>query len=157
MMDEREFEQRARSCTLRLFRICCTILPEAADRDDAIQEALIKAWQRRASLKNEALFEAWLMRITVNECKNVLRRKKRTATLELVENIPSPNDAIPDPTLHIALQAMDLKLRLPLVLHYLEGYTIPETAELLRLPLGTLKHRLKKARQKLKDVLAGEE
>ena len=77
MLDEMEFERRARACIDKLFRVCYSILPERADRDDAIQEALIKAWRKRGTLKDDAVFEGWLMRIAINECRNVLRHKKR--------------------------------------------------------------------------------
>ena len=154
-MNEREFERRARACTEKLFRVCYTILPERADRDDAIQEALIKAWRKRDTLRDDAVFEGWLMRIAINECRNVLRRKKRTPTVELNEMIPA-NDSIPDLALHDALRNLDVKLRVPVVLHYIEGYTIQETARLLMIPLGTTKHRLKQAKSILKEQLKEE-
>lgn len=155
-MDEREFEQRVRACTQKLFRICYAILPERADRDDAIQEALIKAWRRRRTLRDSALFEAWLTRIAINECKNILRRRKYAPTAELDESIPAPRDASPDPALRDALRSLDLKLRLPMVLHYVDGYTIAETARILGVPTGTIKHRLQRARTILKEQLKEE-
>lgn len=155
-MDEKEFEQRVRACTQKLFRVCYAILPERADRDDAIQEALIKAWRKRGTLRDEAVFEAWLIRITMNECKNILRHRKRMPTAELNESIPASNDNIPDLALHNALQNLDFKLRMPVVLHYVEEYTISETAHLLELPLGTTKHRLKQAKMILKEQLKEE-
>lgn len=151
MMDEREFERRARACRQRLFRICCAILPGAADREDAIQEALIKAWRKRGTLRDDSLFETWLARIAINECKNILRRRKRHETEELSELIPAPEP--PDPALRDALFHLDAKLRLPLVLHYAEGYTIEETAKLAGVPMGTLKHRLQRAKAALRDAL----
>lgn len=78
-MDEREFEQRVRACTQKLFRICYALLPERADRDDAIQEALIKAWRRRGTLRDLALFETWLTRIAINECKKHSSAQKTRA------------------------------------------------------------------------------
>ena len=155
MIDEMEFEHRARACTEKLYRVCYSILPERADRDDAIQEALIKAWRKRGTLKDDAVFEGWLMRIAINECKNVLRRKKRMPTEEINEMIPV-NDSVPDQALHDALQKLDVRLRMPVVLHYIEGYTVQETSHLLGLPLGTTKHRLKQAISILKEQL-GEE
>ena len=146
-MDEREFEQRVRACTQKLFRICYALLPERADRDDAIQEALIKAWRRRGTLRDSALFEAWLTRIAINECKNILRRRKHASTAELDESIPAARDA---------LRSLDLKLRLPMVLHYVDGYTIAETARILGVPTGTIKHRLQRARTILKEQLKEE-
>lgn len=153
MMDEREFERRARACTQKLFRICYTILPDSADRDDAIQEALIKAWRKRSTLRETAYFETWLVRISINECKSILRRKKRNATLELLESVPTPEPELPDSTLHNALHRLDVKLRLPLELHYCEGYTLDEVSKLTGVPLGTLKYRMRQARLRLKDEL----
>ena len=154
-MDEREFERRAHACTEKLFRVCYAILPEKADRDDAIQEALIKAWRKRGTLKDEAVFEAWLTRIAINECRNVLRFKRRMPTAELSEVIPA-DDSVPDLALRDALQNLDIRLRMPVVLHYVENYTMQETARLLGIPLGTAKHRLKQAKSILKEQLKEE-
>ncbi|MBQ8954078.1 MAG: RNA polymerase sigma factor [Clostridia bacterium] len=151
MMDEREFERRTRACREKLFRICCAILPNPADREDAIQEALIKAWQRRGALRDEALFETWLVRIAINECKGALRWQRRHETAELTELIPAPEP--PDPALHEALFSLDVKLRLPLTLRYVEGYTLEETARLAGVPMGTLKHRLRRAKDALRAAL----
>ena len=156
MMEEREFEQRVRACTPRLFRVCYAILPERADRDDAIQEALLKAWRRRGTLRDEAVFETWLTRIAINECKSMLRRRRRMPVAELDEQIPASGDAIPDLALHNALQGLELKLRMPAVLHYAEGYTMAETARLLGIPVGTVKHRLERAKTILKERLKEE-
>ena len=155
MMDEREFEQRARACRERLFRICYAFLPDRADRDDAIQEALIKAWRKRDTLKDDALFEGWLIRIAVNECKNILRRRKRRPEAELAETLPA-EDLFPNFELRDALRHMDIRLRIPVVLHYIEGYTVRETAHLLHIPLGTAKHRLSQAKAILQTQLKEE-
>ena len=151
MMDEREFERRTRACKEKLFRICCAILPNAADREDAIQEALIKAWRGRDALRDESLFETWLVRIAINECRSVLRWRRRHETTELTEVIPTPEP--PDPMLRDALFSLDVKLRLPLTLHYVEGYTLEETARLVGVPMGTLKHRLRRAKDALRAAL----
>ncbi len=154
-MDEMEFARRVRACTDRLFRVCYALLPERADREDAIQEALIKAWRRIGTLKDEAAFEGWLTRIAINECKSALRRRRRRPEAEMCESIPA-RDSIPDLALHDALMGLELKLRMPVVLHYVEGFTLQQTAKLLRLPPGTAKRRLKQARLLLKAQLKEE-
>ena len=153
MMDQREFEQRARACLPKLFRVCCAILPDAGDREDAIQEALLRAWKRRGTLREVAYFETWLVRIVINECRDTLRRRKRSATVELSEIIPAPQAEAPDPVLQQALYRMDVKLRLPLVLQYLEGYKIEEIAKMTGTPVGTLKHRMRRAKDMLRAEL----
>lgn len=153
MMDDREFEQRARACMPKLFRICCAILPNAADREDAIQESLLRAWRYRRRLRNEQWFETWLARIVINECRDTLRRSRRNNAGELTEAIPAPEEDAPDPVLRDALYRLNSKLRLPLMLHYLEGYKLEEIARMTATPVGTLKHRMHRARQLLRAEL----
>ena len=152
-MDEREFEQRARACMPKLHRIACAILLRSDDREDAIQEALLRAWRYRTRLREDAYFETWLVRILINECKDILRRRRRTNAVELTEHIPAPEQNVPDPVLRQALFSLDVKLRLPLVLRYLEGYKIEEIAQMTRTPVGTLNHRLRTAKDRLRIAL----
>lgn len=153
MMDEQEFEQRARACMPKLYRVCCAVLPLSADREDAIQEALLRAWRCRRTLREDAHFETWLVRIVINECRDALRRRKRNATVELTELVPAPDANAPDPELRDALYRLDVKLRLPLVLHHMEGYKIDEIVNMTGTPAGTLKHRLLRAKDMLRAEL----
>ena len=154
MMEEREFEQRVRACTPRLFRVCYAILPERADRDDAIQEALLKAWRRRGTLRDEAVFETWLTRIVINECKSQLRRRSRRGETELSPRLAAP--VSPEPELHAALTALKWKYRVVLTLKYIDGYTIEEIARILTLPRGTVASRLDQAKRLLRAQMKGE-
>ena len=87
------------------------------------------------------------MRILINECKR-LRTHRRP-----VVSVPAAPFEPDDRPLHDALQAMDERYRLPLVLHYLEGYSLEEIAWLLRVPTGTVKSRMHAGRRKLRDIL----
>lgn len=153
MMDEREFEQRARACMPKLFRVCCAILPRSADREDAIQEALLRAWRYRLTLRENAFFETWLVRIVINECRSTLRRRRRNAEVELTDTVPAPQQAVPDLALREALYRLDVKLRLPLVLHHMEGYKWEEIAKMTGTPVGTLKHRVRRGMDLLRADL----
>ena len=75
-MDERQFSQRVRACEQKLYNTARMLLPCQADCEDAVQEALFKAWARLDSLRDTGRFEAWLMRILINECKMLLRRRR---------------------------------------------------------------------------------
>lgn len=79
------------------------------------------------------------------------RRKIPSEALPETLTAPEP----PDPALRDALERLDVKFRLPLVLHYLEGYRVREIAKMLRLPEGTVKRRLHQARKLLKSALKG--
>ena len=75
-MDERQFSQRVRACEQKLYNTARMLLPCQADCEDAVQEALFKAWARLDSLRDTGRFKAWLMRILINECKMLLRRRR---------------------------------------------------------------------------------
>lgn len=147
-----DFIRRASACERRLYRIARTMLPCDADCEDAVQEALLRAWSKRDSLREEAYFETWLVRILINECRSFHRRRQNSMAA-LPENLPAPRQ---ESTLLEALTTLPEKHRIALELHCIEGYSVRETANILRLPEGTVKWRLSRGRALLKQEL-GEE
>lgn len=146
-MDEKQFCQRVEPARDKLFRIAYTLLHNEQDCSDALQEALLRAWQNLDRLREERYFDTWLVRILINECKRLRTRRQP------VVSVPAAPFEPDDRPLHDALQAMDERYRLPLVLHYLEGYSLEEIAWLLRVPTGTVKSRMHAGRRKLRDIL----
>ena len=153
-MTDKQFSERVEGMERKLYRISRTILSSDADCQDALQEALIKAWMRRGSLRDEGAFDAWLIRILINECRILSRGAKRHQHDELDEALAAP--PAPDRALHDALRALEEKYRLPVALHYVEGYRVEEIAKMLRAPVGTVKSRLHYGRRLLKDRLEKE-
>ena len=149
-MTEQAFFKRALALRGPLWRVAWSILRNGADCDDAIQEALLRAWARRDSLKDEALFEAWLTRIVINACKSQLRRAARRPQAPL-EAVAEPAAPVENAALRDAILALPLALRLPLLLHYMEGYSVRETAQILSLPETTVHWRLHDARKRIRD------
>jgi len=147
-MNEREFSQRVRNCREKLWRISYAMLRNGADCDDALQEALLRAWRQIGSLREERYFETWLTRILINEAKRILKKRMPGAG-ELNENTQVQNTA--NPALHDAIMALPVSLRLPLVLHYMEGYAVKEVADMLKLPVTTVQWRLHSARVRIRD------
>lgn len=153
-MDERGFTNAVNRHRDTLFRVAYTILHNREDCADALQESLIKAWQRLDTLRDDARFRGWMIRIVVNCSRDMLRRSKVRVS-PLTEDIPAPQPE--DTHLDEALQLLDEGLRLPLVLHYLEGMSVREIADALRLPQGTVKNRMYRGRNRLAHMLGGEE
>ena len=147
-MNEREFSQRVRCCREKLWRVSYAILRNGADCDDALQEALLRAWRQTGSLRDEKYFETWLTRILINECKRILKQRsgRRQALPEEVKAAEVSNRE-----LHDAVLALPVNLRIPLVLHYAEGYSVKEVAEMLQLPVTTVQWRLHSARKQIRD------
>ena len=132
-----------------LYRIAQSILHEPHDAQDAVQQALLKAWERRADV-DEKRFKAYLTRIVINECHNVQRLRQRvTPTDTLPESAFMP----PDTGLREAVDALPEALRTPLLLHYMEGYSQREIADALALHMPQIKSRLFRARKALKARL----
>lgn len=149
-MDKNEFAHQVVEQTDRMYRIAWTILRNDEDCRDAMQEAALKAWERRWTLRETGYFATWLTRILINECRNIQRRRRH---LLLVEDITASVAPARDPVLSLALQRLPKKLRLPLVMHSLEGMTYEEISRLLRISKATVTGRIQRARQQLKKEL----
>lgn len=157
-MNDHEFTMRVRALERKLYRIAHAILWNDADCADAIQEAVFKGWMKKTSLREANYFETWLIRILINECRNLMRRQK-AMPLPLQEARAA--EASPDPGLDLHLRAalMELpeKYRVPLLLHHFEGYSMQEIARMLNMPQALVKSRLYQARNALRKILkAGE-
>ena len=146
-MEEERFVSEVRAMERTLYRVARGYLRTWDECADAVQEALCKAWDKRKRV-DESYFQPWLTRIVINECHNIGRRKKRLIPVAEPEREPAPEPALPE--LADALEALPEKLRLPLTLHYLEGFSVEEIARILRIPAGTVKSRLHQARSQLR-------
>lgn len=154
-MTSTEFSERILSMQETLYRVSYSILVRACDREDAVQECIRIAWEKQGTLREERYMQTWIIRILIHECYRIERRRRReTPTVEFPERILPP-DA--DRDLHDALLALSTSLRVPVVLHYLEGYPLADIAKALRLPTGTVKSRLSRARKLLKVAMLDEE
>lgn len=153
-MDNQEFQDRVRACERRLYATAYLLLHVTADCEDAVQEAVLRAWHRLPGLQNPQFFETWLTRIVINECKSQLRRRSRRGETELSPRLAAP--VSPEPELHAALTALKWKYRVVLTLKYIDGYTIEEIARILTLPRGTVASRLDQAKRLLRAQMKGE-
>lgn len=152
-MTKADYIERVRTCERRLYRVARTLLPSEADCEDAVQEALLRAWAKLPTLRAEAYFETWLMRILINQCKTFYRRRPPSPA-ELTDDIPCP-ETLDSPLLE-ALKALPRRHGIVLELHYIEGYDVRECARMLGIPEGTVKWRLSQGRKLLKRMI-GEE
>lgn len=133
-----------------LYRVCRAILRSEADCADAVQEAVIDAWRNLGQLRNGASFPAWAARICIHRCYRIARRRRPPASPEE----PAARDSR-DARLDVmrAVDALPEHLRLPVVFHYFEDWSVAETARAMGLFPGTVKSRLHKARRLLAEKL----
>ena len=154
-MDRDSFMAEIEACSGMMYRVAWSILRNNADCEDALQNALLRAWEKRNTLREERYFRTWLTRILINSCKETLRRQKRETPAADFPEAAAPQGA--DPALWESLRALDEKYRIIVVLHYRDGYSVREIASILRVPESTVKTRLFRARQQLKSLLEREE
>lgn len=153
-----------------VYTLAYRILGEPARAADATQEAFITAYRRLETYRGGS-FRAWLMRITANQCYDILRRERRRAEIafddlagadsddgaSLPDNAESPEDAAQRAELHRAIQdcinALSTDQRMVLVLSDIEGLDYAAIAETVSAQLGTVKSRLSRARASVRDCL----
>ena len=150
-MDKQEFTRRVLAMEGRLYRVSRGILRDGQDQLDAVQEAVMSAWVNVGKLRKREYFETWLTRILINKCYDVIKARRRLVPLEEVPERAAPEGS--NPALHDALEALEVEYRLPIVLHYMEGYKLREIADILELPMGTVKTRLLRGKKRLREQL----
>lgn len=139
-----------------LYRIAKTLLYSDEDCADAMQETVIRAFERIDTLKKKAYARTWLVRILMNECYNILRKKRRTVSLEELgpaRDYERRQDDYSD--LYEAIMHLPEKMRLAVTLHYIEGYSVKETAGILDMTESAVKSSLMRARRQLRHELEG--
>lgn len=152
-MNAATFQAEVKKIEKLLYRIAWSYLGNEQDVQDAVQDALFKAWEKRKSLRDQAQFRAWLARILTNQCKNLLRRQKRWSFYPLADELLKPQ---PDPERAEIWEALDRlkpQQRVAVMLYYVDGYPLKEIAQLLGQPEGTMKTRLRAARKQLQKIL----
>lgn len=151
MVDETTFTNETKALLPMMYRVSISILYMESDAQDAMQQALTKAWEKRSAVTPD-YFRAWLMKITINECRNIHRHRKRVIPVEYVEWGHETDTVSTDVT--DAVGNLPEKLRIPFLLKYLACYKEKEIASILGLPQTTIKNRLRKARLLLRDALS---
>jgi RNA polymerase sigma-70 factor (ECF subfamily) len=128
--------------------------------DDIAQEVFITVYRKLKNFRFESQFTTWLYRITVNKCKDQLRKKNvRRIFMPLQEgeevshSLTSVEDNDVSKVVMEAVSKLPAKLRIPLMLKDIEGFSYQEIAESLECEMGTVKSRIFRARERLKTIL----
>jgi RNA polymerase sigma-70 factor (ECF subfamily) len=153
-VDRAFFIAEIETCSDMMYRVAWSILRNEADVQDALQDAVLKAWEKRDKLRDEKFFRTWITRILINACYDTQRKRRRIVSMDEIPESTVSN--APDPDLALALQALPEKLRLPLVLCYSEGMSYEEAADVLRIPITTLRGQLRRGKEELRKELNAE-
>lgn len=168
--DVESFEALIKSYNRYAYNIAYRMMGNEEDAKDMSQEALIKAFKSIKQFKMEANFSTWLYRIVINTCKDELRKRKEH-TISLDETFESGtglkndiSDVAGDPI--IIYEKLELKEKVEAALNKLSedgksvvvlkdimGYSYDEIGEILQIPIGTVRSRLNRSRNTLKEIL----
>lgn len=140
-----------------LLRICFAYLGDIALAEDAVQETFLKAWKGYDSFRGISTEKTWFMRIAINTCKDIRRSAwfRRVSPTTALEQLPETSQPFTshDDTVTCAIMGLKPRLREVVLLHWYQGLTGEETAEVLGVSRSTVFHRLKKSRALLKSEL----
>ncbi len=144
----------------RWYNACLRITRDAELAADAVQEALLKAWDRRHDFRGEAALASWIHRIALNAAIDLTRRRKRRAEEELDDDSFEAGPAASAESEYVqenlgkdiatAMQRLTTKERQIFVLKHVEGWRLEEIAESMQMPIGSVKNGLFRAVRKLR-------
>lgn len=161
-MDKETFAGLVIDSTDSLYRVSKSILKNDADCEDAVSEAIVKAFGNLASLKKDKHAKTWLTRILINECFHIRKQRKKVTLLSeedawVLERREENSGNLLEVERYSELYHFIGKLkenqRLAVILYYYEGYSIKEIASIMEVTQGTVKSRLGRARKILKQYL----
>ena len=152
-MDALTFQAEVRRIEKLMYRVSMSYLNNQEDAADAVQDTLARAWEKRRFLARQEHFKPWVMRILTNQCKDVLRKRRRRSFYPLEEDAVTVEMPEPQPPVMAAIGALKPEWRAVVLLHYVDGYAVQEIAQSLGIPSGTVKTRLRAARKRLSQTL----
>ena len=139
-----------------LFRAALAILGDVQEAEDAVQDTFLRYLEKRPELRDGDHEKAWLLKVTANRCKSILRTRRRRPTVELLDIYPVPEEE-GSRELMEAILTLPANQRLAVHLHYYEGYTSEEIGAILGQRPGTVRSHLSRAREALRQNLLEDE
>lgn len=137
-----------------VYRFLVVRLAHEGDARDALQETLIAAWQGLPTLKRPECVRSWILTIAVRKATEVFKARPPLARVDMPE--ADPSDAVQLFEIRDALDRLPPKMRDALLVRYLLGLSEQETAQALRVPLGTVKSRTARGRKQMAALLERE-
>jgi RNA polymerase sigma-70 factor (ECF subfamily) len=136
------------------YRLAGYLLADAAEAQDAVQEASVRAWRAWSKLREQEKFHSWFSQILVNVCRTKLRKRARQRTLDVdeldLEGADPFRSALARDAVGRALSSLSTELRMVVVLRYWGDLALAEIADRLGIPIGTVKSRHHAALQTLR-------
>lgn len=151
-MDRDEFVSRISAYRPKLLRTARLMLPQS-ECEDAVQSAILAAWEKLPQLRDENSFEPWLRQILVNICRETLRKRKQAKEAAQMLAAQSASAPLENGSLGEAMGSMRPEEQELLLLHHEQGYSLHEIASMMEESEDVVKMRLYRARKRLRLIL----
>ncbi len=153
-MEENELSRYINRFHHTLYRLAYSYMKNADDSEDIIQEAFLKLYQTEQHFETDENVKAWLIRVTINLCKDALKSTWLKGRTELSSDITC-NDK-EESILGEYMNKLKPEYRAALLLFYFEGYSVKELAKICGISVSAATTRLSRARKQLKKLLLKE-
>lgn len=153
-MSKDEFTKLVKENELCMYRIAYGILKNETDTEDAVSEAIVRAYEKLDTLRDTKKCKSWLFAIVANVSKTMVMQRKYMSNID-EEDIPDEtNNHEQKSEMWYSVLSLEAEFREVVILHYYAGFRVREISQILQIPSGTVKSRLKRAREKLKVMLS---
>lgn len=141
--------------SLAMYKVARGILKNDEDAADAIQDTILTCFEKLHTLKKPEYFKTWMIRILINECNQILLHYRNLNIQEDFPDVPRHDMSLAEFEFKEMLDTVDEKYRVILILYYVEGFKISEIAQILDLNENTVKTRLSRAREQIREAYMG--
>ncbi|MDL2237576.1 sigma-70 family RNA polymerase sigma factor [Christensenellaceae bacterium OttesenSCG-928-K19] len=156
------FDELISAYEKKIYNIAYKFMRNDHDAQDAAQDAIIKMYGNLKKFSFQSAFSTWMYRVTANTCLDILRKKKANAQIDDFENVITSRDGNPDKEalnnelgagIKSCIRMLPEKYIPIIVLKDVEGMKYEEIAEIMKISVGTVKSRISRAREKLRELL----
>ena len=154
--DKEAFAKLMKDNEKSMYKVAKAILKNDDDVADAMQETILKCWEKIATLKKNEYFKTWMIRILINKCNAMYRQNKRFISENNCPERQIFEEGFANVEWKSLLRYLEEKYRTVIILYYVEGFKVREIAEILDISESTVKARMVTARQKIGDIIAVE-
>ena len=156
MRSEQEVNSAIEQYSDMILRLCMVYLKNSSDAEDIFQTVFLKYAMNAKPFESQEHEKAWLIRVTVNACKDLLKSFFRSRTVSLAELTDYAPDVTPEQfAVMEAVWTLPKQYRDVIYLHFYEGYTAPEIAGILKRNPNTVYTHLHKGKELLREALGG--
>lgn len=153
--DAEAFIELIESNKQSMYKVARGFLHDEEDVADAMSETVLTCYEKVRTLKQDAYFKTWMIRILINHCKNILKKQKRSISVEFVAGLEDEAQNSGEQEFRELIEPLKEQDRSIFTLYYVYGMKVKEIAACMGMKENTVTTRLKRGREALRDEMTG--